>query len=136
MPSPTTLKKSEKSGFSSLVPSQSSSSPRTAFTHHHRAVITGPRGEVQNPQPPSSFSKPYQHHLEPPAEPLNTPSSTPFCSSLCSSTPPFPRVNLPGAARHMGNPLLWSMCVVKRHFSYRANQSFSTDVALNIILFN
>ncbi|KAK2869093.1 hypothetical protein Q7C36_000964 [Tachysurus vachellii] len=43
MPSPTTLKKSEKSGFSSLVPSQSSSSPRTAFTHHHRAVITGPR---------------------------------------------------------------------------------------------
>ncbi|XP_026781744.1 nuclear factor 1 A-type isoform X1 [Pangasianodon hypophthalmus] len=43
MPSPTTLKKSEKSGFSSPVPSQTSSSPRTAFTHHHRAVITGPR---------------------------------------------------------------------------------------------
>ncbi|TSK53708.1 InaD-like protein [Bagarius yarrelli] len=43
MSSPTTLKKSEKSGFSSHVPSQSSSSPRTAFTHHHRAVITGPR---------------------------------------------------------------------------------------------
>ncbi|XP_064187380.1 nuclear factor 1 A-type isoform X1 [Anguilla rostrata] len=42
MPSPTTLKKSEKSGFSSPVPSQSSS-PRTAFTHHHRPVITGPR---------------------------------------------------------------------------------------------
>ncbi|KAF7703024.1 hypothetical protein HF521_022031 [Silurus meridionalis] len=43
MPSPTTLKKSEKSGFSSPVPPQTSSSPRTAFTHHHRAVITGPR---------------------------------------------------------------------------------------------
>ncbi|KAG9350816.1 hypothetical protein JZ751_024705 [Albula glossodonta] len=42
MPSPTTLKKSEKSGFSSPVPPQSSS-PRTAFTHHHRPVITGPR---------------------------------------------------------------------------------------------
>uniref|UniRef100_A0A672NVV2 Nuclear factor 1 n=1 Tax=Sinocyclocheilus grahami TaxID=75366 RepID=A0A672NVV2_SINGR len=42
MPSPTTLKKSEKSGFSSLVPSQTTS-PRTAFTHHHRPVITGPR---------------------------------------------------------------------------------------------
>ncbi|XP_036409773.1 nuclear factor 1 A-type isoform X3 [Megalops cyprinoides] len=42
MPSPTTLKKSEKSGFSSPVPSQTSS-PRTAFTHHHRPVITGPR---------------------------------------------------------------------------------------------
>ncbi|KAL2089666.1 hypothetical protein ACEWY4_014354 [Coilia grayii] len=42
MPSPTTLKKSEKSGFSSPVSAQSSS-PRTAFTHHHRPVITGPR---------------------------------------------------------------------------------------------
>ncbi|XP_041133507.1 nuclear factor 1 A-type isoform X3 [Polyodon spathula] len=42
MPSPTTLKKSEKSGFSSPTPSQISS-PRTAFTHHHRPVITGPR---------------------------------------------------------------------------------------------
>uniref|UniRef100_A0A8C1M6N5 Nuclear factor 1 n=1 Tax=Cyprinus carpio TaxID=7962 RepID=A0A8C1M6N5_CYPCA len=42
MPSPTTLKKSEKSGFSSHVPSQTAS-PRTAFTHHHRPVITGPR---------------------------------------------------------------------------------------------
>ncbi|XP_065101269.1 nuclear factor 1 A-type isoform X2 [Paramisgurnus dabryanus] len=42
MPSPTTLKKSEKSGFSSPVPTQTSS-PRTAFTHHHRPVITGPR---------------------------------------------------------------------------------------------
>uniref|UniRef100_A0A8C1WQI0 Nuclear factor 1 n=1 Tax=Cyprinus carpio TaxID=7962 RepID=A0A8C1WQI0_CYPCA len=42
MPSPTTLKKSEKSGFSSPVPSQIAS-PRTAFTHHHRPVITGPR---------------------------------------------------------------------------------------------
>ncbi|KAL1251395.1 hypothetical protein QQF64_019191, partial [Cirrhinus molitorella] len=42
MPSPTTLKKSEKSGFSSPVPSQTAS-PRTAFTHHHRPVITGPR---------------------------------------------------------------------------------------------
>ncbi|XP_051550903.1 nuclear factor 1 A-type isoform X1 [Myxocyprinus asiaticus] len=42
MPSPTTLKKSEKSGFSSPVPTQISS-PRTAFTHHHRPVITGPR---------------------------------------------------------------------------------------------
>uniref|UniRef100_A0AAZ3R0I3 Nuclear factor 1 n=1 Tax=Oncorhynchus tshawytscha TaxID=74940 RepID=A0AAZ3R0I3_ONCTS len=44
MPSPTTLKKSEKCGFSSpVVPSQTTSSPRTAFTHHHRPVITGPR---------------------------------------------------------------------------------------------
>ncbi|XP_038650263.1 nuclear factor 1 A-type isoform X12 [Scyliorhinus canicula] len=42
MPSPTTLKKSEKSGFSSPTPSQTSS-PRTAFTHHHRPVITAPR---------------------------------------------------------------------------------------------
>ncbi|XP_051979496.1 nuclear factor 1 A-type isoform X2 [Xyrauchen texanus] len=42
MPSPTTLKKLEKSGFSSPVPTQTSS-PRTAFTHHHRPVITGPR---------------------------------------------------------------------------------------------
>uniref|UniRef100_A0A8C2IEA6 Nuclear factor 1 n=1 Tax=Cyprinus carpio TaxID=7962 RepID=A0A8C2IEA6_CYPCA len=51
MPSPTTLKKSEKSGFSSPVPSQIAS-PRTAFTHHHRPVITGPRGEVPTPHPP------------------------------------------------------------------------------------
>uniref|UniRef100_A0A8C7RAX5 Nuclear factor 1 n=1 Tax=Oncorhynchus mykiss TaxID=8022 RepID=A0A8C7RAX5_ONCMY len=44
MPSPTTLKKSEKCGFSNpVVPSQTTSSPRTAFTHHHRPVITGPR---------------------------------------------------------------------------------------------
>lgn len=50
MPSPTTLKKSEKSGFSSPVPTQTSS-PRTAFTHHHRPVITGPRGEVPTPPP-------------------------------------------------------------------------------------
>ncbi|XP_051789145.1 LOW QUALITY PROTEIN: nuclear factor 1 A-type [Erpetoichthys calabaricus] len=42
MPSPTTLKKSEKSGFSSPTSSQTTS-PRTAFTHHHRPVITGPR---------------------------------------------------------------------------------------------
>ncbi|TRY98738.1 hypothetical protein DNTS_024104 [Danionella cerebrum] len=42
MPSPTTLKKSEKSGFISPVPSQTAP-PRTAFTHHHRPVITGPR---------------------------------------------------------------------------------------------
>lgn len=110
MPSPTTLKKSEKSGFSSLVPSQSSSSPRTAFTHHHRAVITGPRGEVQNPQPPLFSSKPYQHHLETPAEPLNTPSNTPFCSFLCSSIPPFPRVNLPGAGLSSGKPS--SLCKI------------------------
>ncbi|XP_036208804.1 nuclear factor 1 A-type isoform X10 [Myotis myotis] len=43
MPSPTTLKKSEKSGFSSPSPSQTSSLG-TAFTQHHRPVITGPRG--------------------------------------------------------------------------------------------
>ncbi|XP_072919169.1 nuclear factor 1 A-type isoform X10 [Hemitrygon akajei] len=42
MSSPTTLKKSEKSGFSSPTPSQTTS-PRTAFTHHHRPVITAPR---------------------------------------------------------------------------------------------
>ncbi|KAM4640751.1 nuclear factor 1 A-type isoform 2-T2 [Discoglossus pictus] len=45
MPSPTTLKKSEKSGFSSPSPSQTSSLG-TAFTQHHRPVITGPRGYV------------------------------------------------------------------------------------------
>lgn len=45
MPSPTTLKKSEKSGFSSPSPSQTSSLG-TAFTQHHRPVITGPRGEL------------------------------------------------------------------------------------------
>ncbi|XP_073400703.1 nuclear factor 1 A-type isoform X4 [Dendrobates tinctorius] len=44
MPSPTTLKKSEKSGFSSPSPSQTSSLG-TAFTQHHRPVITGPRGK-------------------------------------------------------------------------------------------
>ncbi|XP_026861280.2 nuclear factor 1 A-type isoform X3 [Electrophorus electricus] len=42
MPSPTTLKKAEKSGFSGPVAVQTAS-PRTAFTHHHRPVITGPR---------------------------------------------------------------------------------------------
>ncbi|XP_010285616.1 PREDICTED: nuclear factor 1 A-type [Phaethon lepturus] len=42
IPSPTTLKKSEKSGFSSPSPSQTSSLG-TAFTQHHRPVITGPR---------------------------------------------------------------------------------------------
>ncbi|XP_034271101.1 nuclear factor 1 A-type isoform X3 [Pantherophis guttatus] len=42
LPSPTTLKKSEKSGFSSPSPSQTSSLG-TAFTQHHRPVITGPR---------------------------------------------------------------------------------------------
>uniref|UniRef100_A0A8C2YBW0 Nuclear factor 1 n=1 Tax=Coturnix japonica TaxID=93934 RepID=A0A8C2YBW0_COTJA len=42
MPSPTALKKSEKSGFSSPSPSQTSSLG-TAFTQHHRPVITGPR---------------------------------------------------------------------------------------------
>ncbi|XP_066482685.1 nuclear factor 1 A-type isoform X4 [Tiliqua scincoides] len=42
MSSPTTLKKSEKSGFSSPSPSQTSSLG-TAFTQHHRPVITGPR---------------------------------------------------------------------------------------------
>ncbi|XP_014643834.1 PREDICTED: nuclear factor 1 A-type [Ceratotherium simum simum] len=42
MPSPTTLKKSEKSGFTSPSPSQTSSLA-TAFTQHHRPVITGPR---------------------------------------------------------------------------------------------
>uniref|UniRef100_B1AUB8 Nuclear factor 1 n=2 Tax=Mus TaxID=862507 RepID=B1AUB8_MOUSE len=42
LPSPSTLKKSEKSGFSSPSPSQTSSLG-TAFTQHHRPVITGPR---------------------------------------------------------------------------------------------
>ncbi|XP_053549610.1 nuclear factor 1 A-type isoform X2 [Bombina bombina] len=42
IPSPTTLKKSEKSGFSSPSPSQTTSLG-TAFTQHHRPVITGPR---------------------------------------------------------------------------------------------
>ncbi|KAM3876287.1 nuclear factor 1 A-type [Diretmus argenteus] len=58
MPSPSMLKKSEKSGFCSAVPSpstssSSSSSPRTAFTHHHRPVITGPRASPH--APPSSL---------------------------------------------------------------------------------
>lgn len=51
MPSPTTLKKSEKSGFSSPSPSQTSSLG-TAFTQHHRPVITGPRGERPFPRAP------------------------------------------------------------------------------------
>lgn len=50
MPSPTTLKKSEKSGFSSPSPSQTSSLG-TAFTQHHRPVITGPRGELLHSHP-------------------------------------------------------------------------------------
>lgn len=53
MPSPTTLKKSEKSGFSSPSPSQTSSLG-TAFTQHHRPVITGPRGEAFPESPPAS----------------------------------------------------------------------------------
>ncbi|KAG8508526.1 Nuclear factor 1 A-type [Galemys pyrenaicus] len=52
MPSPTTLKKSEKSGFSSPSPSQTSSLG-TAFTQHHRPVITGPRGKKKGVKPVS-----------------------------------------------------------------------------------
>ncbi|XP_056132910.1 nuclear factor 1 A-type [Lampris incognitus] len=47
MSPPGALKKSERSGFSSPAPPQtassSSTSPRMAFTHHHRPVITGAR---------------------------------------------------------------------------------------------
>uniref|UniRef100_A0A9L0J3S9 Nuclear factor 1 n=1 Tax=Equus asinus TaxID=9793 RepID=A0A9L0J3S9_EQUAS len=49
MPSPTTLKKSEKSGFTSPSPSQTSSLA-TAFTQHHRPVITGPRAQWEQPR--------------------------------------------------------------------------------------
>ncbi|KPP75378.1 hypothetical protein Z043_105373, partial [Scleropages formosus] len=41
MLSPTALKKSERSGFSSPVPLQTHS--RTAFSHHHRPILTGPK---------------------------------------------------------------------------------------------
>lgn len=74
MPSPTTLKKSEKSGFISHVPSQTAS-PRTAFTHHHRPVITGPRGEVPTPHPPQTatlfFPKPPNPSQQDPHNPSN-----------------------------------------------------------------
>ncbi len=66
MPSPTTLKKSEMSGFSSPVPSQTAS-PRTAFTHHHRPVITGPRGEVPTPHPPPTAPLFFPKLLIPPS---------------------------------------------------------------------
>uniref|UniRef100_A0A3Q3GZI7 Nuclear factor 1 n=1 Tax=Kryptolebias marmoratus TaxID=37003 RepID=A0A3Q3GZI7_KRYMA len=57
------LKRSERSGFCGAEPSpggasSSSSSPRTAFTHHHRPIITGPRGEVQNQSPPPPLPLP------------------------------------------------------------------------------
>ncbi|XP_031678093.1 nuclear factor 1 A-type-like [Oncorhynchus kisutch] len=59
MPPSTTLKKSEKCGFSSPVMSSqtTSYSPRTAFTHHHQPVITGPRGKV----PPVPSQSPHSH---------------------------------------------------------------------------
>uniref|UniRef100_A0A3Q0R846 Nuclear factor 1 n=1 Tax=Amphilophus citrinellus TaxID=61819 RepID=A0A3Q0R846_AMPCI len=46
--------------------SSSSSSPRTAFTHHHRPVITGPRGEViprnlPHPPPPHQPGSYFSH---------------------------------------------------------------------------
>lgn len=83
MPSPTTLKKSEKSGFSSPSPSQTSSLG-TAFTQHHRPVITGPRGEAfpESPQalkgghgtqsPCQCCSMESHRHLGPPSEGLSS----------------------------------------------------------------
>ncbi|XP_072768849.1 nuclear factor 1 A-type-like [Nerophis lumbriciformis] len=44
---------------SSSSSSSSYSSPRMAFTHHHRPVITVPRGEVQSPAP---SCRPHPHH--------------------------------------------------------------------------
>uniref|UniRef100_UPI00398E6100 nuclear factor 1 A-type isoform X2 n=1 Tax=Pristiophorus japonicus TaxID=55135 RepID=UPI00398E6100 len=76
MPSPTTLKKSEKSGFSSPTPSQTSS-PRTAFTHHHRPVITAPRG--QYPHPRNQSGEPSLHSLY--ASPHATASTLHFPTS-------------------------------------------------------
>lgn len=77
MPSPTTLKKSEKSGFSSPSPSQTSSLG-TAFTQHHRPVITGPRGEAlpESPRQPrvATALQERQRHRRPPrwAQSLHT----------------------------------------------------------------
>lgn len=88
MPSPTTLKKSEKSGFSSPSPSQTSSLG-TAFTQHHRPVITGPRGEAfpESPQalkgshgtqgPCQRRSTESHRHLWPPSEGLCSEPSQP-----------------------------------------------------------
>ncbi|XP_063057031.1 nuclear factor 1 A-type isoform X2 [Engraulis encrasicolus] len=73
MPSPTPLKKSEKSGFSSPVPAQSSSSsPRTAFTHHHRPVITGPRASPH--APPSSLHFPTSPIIQQPGSYFSHPA--------------------------------------------------------------
>ncbi|XP_072555677.1 nuclear factor 1 A-type isoform X2 [Paramormyrops kingsleyae] len=71
MPSPTTLKKSEKSGFSSPVPSQTTS-PRTAFTHHHRPVITGPRASPHTT--PSSLHFPTSPIIQQPGSYFSHPA--------------------------------------------------------------
>ncbi|XP_053750603.1 nuclear factor 1 A-type isoform X3 [Panthera pardus] len=75
MPSPTTLKKSEKSGFSSPSPSQTSSLG-TAFTQHHRPVITGPR---EFKMVPSILGSPFWKIYS--ASPHATPSTLHFPTS-------------------------------------------------------
>ncbi|XP_059545345.1 nuclear factor 1 A-type isoform X11 [Myotis daubentonii] len=75
MPSPTTLKKSEKSGFSSPSPSQTSSLG-TAFTQHHRPVITGPR---EFKMVPSILGSPFWNICS--ASPHATPSTLHFPTS-------------------------------------------------------
>uniref|UniRef100_A0A3B4XR13 Nuclear factor 1 n=1 Tax=Seriola lalandi dorsalis TaxID=1841481 RepID=A0A3B4XR13_SERLL len=71
------------SSASTSSSSSSSSSPRTAFTHHHRPVITGPRGEVLN-------SQPQQTHLPPPPPPP-TSLTSPLTHTLTHLlTPPSP----------------------------------------------
>uniref|UniRef100_S4R3W2 Nuclear factor 1 n=1 Tax=Homo sapiens TaxID=9606 RepID=S4R3W2_HUMAN len=75
MPSPTTLKKSEKSGFSSPSPSQTSSLG-TAFTQHHRPVITGPR---EFKMAPSILGSPFWKVYS--ASPHATPSTLHFPTS-------------------------------------------------------
>uniref|UniRef100_A0AAZ3STF7 Nuclear factor 1 n=1 Tax=Oncorhynchus tshawytscha TaxID=74940 RepID=A0AAZ3STF7_ONCTS len=74
MPPSTTLKKSEKCGFSSpVMPSQTTSySPRMAFTHHHQPVITGPRASTH--ATPSSLHFPTSPIIQQPGSYFSHPA--------------------------------------------------------------